>query len=108
MQVYSDLNDSTHDIRKIAHFIAATDWSLIYILMMLATTLMCTTLILYRIVCLAQRIFLLRSVISALIESSAIYTMTLIMYLALVMRNGDAAYYGDVIVAYTKVNQFLY
>ncbi len=106
MQIYSVFNDSTHDIRKIA-FIASIDWSLIYILMMLATTLMCTTLILYRIVCLAQRIFLFRSVISALIESSAIYTMTLIMYLALVVRNVDAAYYGDTIVAYTKVDQFL-
>ncbi|KAK0472631.1 hypothetical protein IW261DRAFT_1570715 [Armillaria novae-zelandiae] len=55
METLSDFNDRGGDISQILVF-ADTDWALIYILMMLATTLMCTVLIVYRIIDLALRV----------------------------------------------------
>ncbi|KAK0237609.1 hypothetical protein EDD85DRAFT_830887 [Armillaria nabsnona] len=101
MQMFSDihvllLSDNMNE------YVAQIDWPLIYSLMTLATNLMCTLFIVYRIVHFAQRIFSFRSIISAMIESSAIYPLAMIVYLVLVGRNLMSASYADIIVAYSK------
>ncbi|SJL17112.1 uncharacterized protein ARMOST_20654 [Armillaria ostoyae] len=107
MQIFSAFRNPNDDVGGTAipasiEFAIEIDWSLIYILLMLVTTLMCTLLIVYRIVRLAQRIFLFRNIISALIESSALYMLAHIVYFAMVVRNMDAANYTDLIAAYAK------
>ncbi len=108
MQMLSDLHNSSDDSSKTgqfaAGFAAEFDWSLVYILLTLATTLMCTFLIVYRILRHAPGISASRKIIELLIESSAMYSISLIIYLALVSRNLDSAYYADIIATYIKVS----
>ncbi len=106
MQLYSDI----HTIRntgKSVPFATEIDWPLIYIVLSLTTTLICTLLILYRIVHFARRLLPFRRIISALIESAIIYTLSLIVYLALVGRNMMAANYADIVAAYIRVKTSL-
>lgn len=64
MQIFVDIRtyNLSGSISESKTYMAETNWSLIYLLMMLATNLMCTLFIVYRIVRLAQRIFLFRSI----------------------------------------------
>ncbi len=107
MQILSDFHHFSDDIGKTSVFDQNIDWSLIYALLMLATNFICTLLIVYRIVRSTQRLFLFRSIISALIESSAIYTLALIVYLVLVGRNTMAGDYADIVGAYIRVKTSL-
>lgn len=85
-------------------FAAEIDWSLIYILLTLTTTLLCTLLIIYRIVCHAPEISTSQKIIEILIQSSAITSLSLIVYLALVSRNSESGFYADMIAAYIRVS----
>ncbi len=108
MQILSDFRSLLDlDIDKNEAFAPQIDWTLMYIVLSLTTTVICTVLIVYRIVHFAHRILLFRSIISALIESSAIYTLALIVYLGLVGRNMMAGYYADVVGAYIRVKTYL-
>ncbi|PBK96119.1 hypothetical protein ARMGADRAFT_1077630 [Armillaria gallica] len=102
MQILSAFHNVMHDISNTKVFAVQIDWSLIYILLTLSATVLCTVLIVYRIVHFTHRLLLFRGIISALIESSAIYTLALIVYLALVAKNMTAADYADTFAAYVK------
>ncbi len=69
MQMFSDLCNLTDNTRL---FTAEVDWSLIYIILVLATTLLCTFLIAYRIICYTPEISASRKIMEIFIESSAI------------------------------------
>ncbi|SJL18783.1 uncharacterized protein ARMOST_22383 [Armillaria ostoyae] len=101
MEIFSGAH-SVNDISKSEPFTREIDWPLIYIVLVLTTTLTCTMLIVYRIVRFARRVLLFRHIISALIESAMIYTLVLIMYLVLVGRNMMATYYADIVAAYVR------
>ncbi len=103
MQMFSDIHNLSDDISKIGQFATEIDWSLIYILLTLATTLMCTLLIVYRIFRHAPGMSASRKIIEMLIESSAMYSISLIVYLALVSQNSESSYYADIIAAYVRV-----
>ncbi len=102
------LSESLHNSVKTGVLAAKTDWPLIYILLTLTTTVMCTLLIVYRIVRFAHRLLFFRSIISALIESSAMYTLALIVFLVVQRRNMMTADYADTILAYILVKRYLY
>ncbi|KAK0222365.1 hypothetical protein IW262DRAFT_1460688 [Armillaria fumosa] len=102
MQIINEFNIPAKDISGAAIF-PDIDWPLVYILMMLAPTLMCTILIVYRIICVAQKVFLFRDIIAALIESAGVYTLALIIDLAMTVANINAVNYLVYIVAYIKV-----
>lgn len=104
MQMFSDIRTLTNNISKNAQFAADIDWSLIYIVLILATTLLCTFLIIYRIVRHAPEISASRKIVEILIESSAMYSLSLIIYVALVSKNLEAGYYADTIAAYVRVS----
>ena len=106
MQIFSDFQ-GVSEVSKNGLYAAEIDWPLIYAVLSLTTTLMCTILILYRIVRFACSLLLFRRIISALIESVMLYTLMLIMYLALVGRNIMAAYYADTVAAYARVKTSL-
>ncbi len=103
MQIRSTFINTTSDIGNTGVFAADIDWALIYLSLTLATTLLCTLLIVYRIVRLASGVSSYGRIIEIVIESSAMYSLTLIVYLALVARNLGSAYYADMIMAYIKV-----
>ncbi len=108
MQILSVFLNSSMDISKAGVYAQNIDWSLIYVVLMLMTNLICTLLIVYKIVRFAHRLSLFRSVISAVIESSGILTLASIVYLALVGRNVIAAIYTDIVVAYIRVKTCLF
>ncbi|KAK0432296.1 hypothetical protein EV421DRAFT_1849379 [Armillaria borealis] len=103
LQIRSTFINTTSDIGNTGGFAAQIDWALIYLSLTLATTLLCTLLIVYRIVRLASGVSSYRKIVEIVIESSAMYSLTLIVYLALVARNLESAYYADMIMAYIKV-----
>ncbi|KAK0492339.1 hypothetical protein EDD18DRAFT_1109086 [Armillaria luteobubalina] len=103
LQIRSTFINTTSDIGNTGGFAAQIDWALIYLSLTLATTLLCTLLIVYRIVRLASGVSSYGKIVEIVIESSAMYSLTLIVYLALVARNLDSAYYADIIMAYIKV-----
>ncbi len=85
-------------------------FSILYISFILATTLWCTLLIIYRILTIAGlrrgtegRLRVYRCFIEVLVESSALYSVSLILYLALSIRNDFGLYYLDAIAAVAKV-----
>ncbi|KAK0222389.1 hypothetical protein IW262DRAFT_1460735 [Armillaria fumosa] len=102
MQLLSDFLYSTHDISSLAVLGPNIDWSLIYAVLSLTTNLICTLLMVYKIIRFAQRLFLFQRIISALIETCMLYTLALIVYLALVSRNTLAANYAAILVAYIR------
>ncbi len=103
MQIRSYFIDTTSDIGNTGGFAAFIDWPLICLSLTFATTLLCTLLIVYRIVHLASGISSYGKIVEIVIESSAMYSLTLIVDLALVARNLESAYYADMIMAYMKV-----
>ncbi|KAK0222360.1 hypothetical protein IW262DRAFT_1460672 [Armillaria fumosa] len=103
MQIRSVFINTTTNIGNTGGFAAQVDWALIYLSLTLATTLLCTLLIVYRIVRLASGVSSYGKIVEIVIESSAMYSLTLIVYLALVARNLESSYYADMIMAYIKV-----
>ncbi|KAK0185442.1 hypothetical protein F5146DRAFT_1070198 [Armillaria mellea] len=103
MQINSVFINTTSDISNTGGFAANINWAVIYLSLTLATTLLCTLLIVYRIVQLASGISSYGKIMEIVIESSAMYSLTLIVYLALVARNLESSYYADIIMAYIKV-----
>ncbi|SJL18790.1 uncharacterized protein ARMOST_22391 [Armillaria ostoyae] len=104
MQMFSDIRTLNDNISKQKGFTVEIDWSLIYVILMLAITLLCTLLIVYRIVRHAPGMSASRKIVEIFIESSAMYSLSLIIYVALVSKNLGAGYYADIIAAYVKVN----
>ncbi len=104
MQILSAVRNFTHDLSGDALFEADIDWSPIYAFLTLATTLMCALLIIYRIVRHAPGMSVSRKIVEMLIESSAIYSVSLIIYLALISKNSESSYYADIIAAYLRVS----
>ncbi|KAK0222367.1 hypothetical protein IW262DRAFT_976208 [Armillaria fumosa] len=85
-----------------AQFAANISWSLIYAVLVLATTVMCTFLIAYRIIRHAAGMNASHKIIEMLIESSALYSISLIIYLALVPKNSDSGFYASMVATYAR------
>ncbi|KAK0185430.1 hypothetical protein F5146DRAFT_1165116 [Armillaria mellea] len=84
-------------------FFPEIDWPLLYIFLTLATSLICTALIIYRVIRYAPRISTSRKIIAMLIDSLSIYSVSLIVYIGLVLKNTKSTSYADIISAYIKV-----
>ncbi len=79
----------------------------VYISCILATTLWCTVLIVFRVLTIIRRtngrLGDYRHVIEVLVESSALHSVTLIIYIALEASNKVASDYFDTLAAITTV-----
>ncbi|PBK87354.1 hypothetical protein ARMGADRAFT_1085758 [Armillaria gallica] len=82
---------------------------LLYVSFILATTLWCTSLIIYRILTIVGvgrgadgRLRVFQHFIEVLVESSALYSISLIAYLALAIHKDSGMYYLDAIAAIAK------
>ncbi len=85
---------------------------MLYIPFLLATTLWCTLLIIYRILTVAGvkrgadgRLNVYQHFIEVFVESSALYSISMIVYLALTIRESFGLYYLDVIAGIAKVRR---
>ncbi len=80
---------------------------MIYTSFILATTLLCTVLIIYRIVTVVRAggggLRAYRHVIEVFIESSALYSITLILYIGLFSRYDGTSNYITVFAAIARV-----
>ncbi|KAK0432301.1 hypothetical protein EV421DRAFT_2000996 [Armillaria borealis] len=104
LQIRSILINTTSDIGTTGAFTANIfNWTLIYISLTLVTTLLCTLLIVYRIVRFASAVSSYGKIVEIVIEFSTMYSLTLIVYLALVARNSESSSYINIIAAYFKV-----
>ncbi|KAK0431791.1 hypothetical protein EV421DRAFT_2041037 [Armillaria borealis] len=82
-----------------------TDWTTVYLSLGLAATLMCTLLIVYRILSVGGIKAGLRThwgVVEVIVESAALYSTILIIYISLNARNELCSAYADVITSSIK------
>ncbi|KAK0472640.1 hypothetical protein IW261DRAFT_1570751 [Armillaria novae-zelandiae] len=100
MDIIQCLQNSSNDFS--IQFMANVNWSMVYLVLMLATTVICTLLIVYRIFWHATGMKAYHKIIEMLIESSALYSISLIIYLALVSKNLESSYYMDIVTAYVR------
>ncbi|KAK0209176.1 hypothetical protein DFS33DRAFT_1308088 [Desarmillaria ectypa] len=87
------------DLKRYFHYLV------IYASLSLATTLWCTVLMIYRVLTVARVMDGAAAywhVIEVLVESSALYAVTLILYVALFARGSNALYYFDPIAGITR------
>ncbi|KAK0231763.1 hypothetical protein EDD85DRAFT_848566 [Armillaria nabsnona] len=81
------------------------EWTTIYLSLVLATTLMCTLLIVYRILSVGgikAGLRTYRGVVEVIVESAALYSIALIIYISLIARNDLSGGYADIITASIK------
>ncbi len=104
MEIFSIFSNFPDNITRQGYASAEIDWSLIYVSLTLTTTLTCTLLIMYRILRRASGMNASRKIIEMLIESSAMYSLSLIIYLAFLSKNLKAGYYANIIAPYVKVS----
>ncbi len=71
----------------------------------MATTIICTLLIIYRIVTVTGRMGIrsYRGVIEIIVESALIYSVSLLVYVVLVARESSGGPYADVIASAARV-----
>ncbi len=76
----------------------------------LGTTLWCTILIIYRILTVTgvnhradSRLRVYYRFIEVLVESSALYSISLVLYVALFVHDNSGSWYADAIAGITKV-----
>ncbi len=106
IQIYHNFFDSIDDIANSTFTGNFAEWTMIYLVLTLTTTLWGTIPILYCIISVArgvQRIHLYHGVIEALIESAALYSAILIIdivFVACDILNGG---YTDVLAAAIRV-----
>ncbi|KAK0450515.1 uncharacterized protein EV420DRAFT_737840 [Desarmillaria tabescens] len=92
----------THPFQDV---IGGTDWAIAYYSMTLSTTIICTTLILYPMLTTEApsgpktNLYTYHRVIAILIESSALYALTLILLLIYLVRDDLTAPYPQVILS---------
>lgn len=102
-QIYHLLHDviQDYDLSKYG----STSWTTMYLSLVLATTLMCTLLIMYRILSvrgIKVGLRTYRGVVEVIVESAALYSIALIIYISLAARNELSGGYVDVITSSIK------
>ncbi|KAK0231354.1 hypothetical protein IW262DRAFT_1526663 [Armillaria fumosa] len=106
-QIYGSMSNASGDISRTSVYTTKIDWSILYLPFILTTTVLTTLLIIYRIVKVANSPCSIghgsyRRVIEILVESAALYSISVIVYMGLVASNNQSAYYADAIMAYIE------
>ncbi len=86
-------------------------WLILYISFIMATTILCTLLIIYRIITISYRgmgIRTFRGIIEIIVESALIYSITLLIYIVLIIRHSFGGSYIDVFAASARVCLCIY
>ncbi len=97
-----------HHVSESVEPVDYIDWTTIYLSLLLATTLMCTLLIVYRILSVGgikAGLRTYRGVIEVTVESAALFSAALIIYISLNATGMLYSTYADVITASIKVGR---
>ncbi|PBK61445.1 hypothetical protein ARMSODRAFT_665897 [Armillaria solidipes] len=104
LDTYHLMHDTPDNAQDLLSYGSAAIWSILYISFLMATTIFCTLLIIYRIVTVSHGlggmgIRLYRGVIEIIVESALIYSISLLVYVVLVARESPGGPYADVIAS---------
>ncbi|KAK0234650.1 hypothetical protein EDD85DRAFT_969533 [Armillaria nabsnona] len=102
--LYHNIFDRVDDIADSTFIGSIAEWTMIYLVLTLTTTLWCTILILYQIISVARSshragIHLYHGVIEALVESAGLYSIILIIDIVFVARDIPSGGYTDTLGA---------
>ncbi len=81
-------------------------WVILYISCDLATTILSTLLIIYRIITVSHRgmgVQSFRGIIEIIVESALIYSIALLVYIINIACNSDGGLYIDILASYARV-----
>ncbi|KAK0439490.1 uncharacterized protein EV420DRAFT_1650848 [Desarmillaria tabescens] len=100
-QTYHYVHDNTNNIADTNSYHIETMWTISYLSLSVATTMVCTILIMIRIFVAGRAnhggIQLYRGVIEILVESALLYSVTLLIYTVFIAINNPGGSYFDVI-----------
>ncbi|KAK0219191.1 hypothetical protein IW262DRAFT_1084699 [Armillaria fumosa] len=104
IETYHLIHDTPDNTQDLLSYGSAAIWFILYISFLMATTIFCTLLIIYRIVTVSHGpggmgIRLYRGVIEIIVESALIYSVSLLVYVILVARESPGGPYADVIAS---------
>lgn len=104
VETYHLIHDTPDTTQDLLFYGSAAIWFILYISFLMATTIFCTLLIIYRIVSVSHGpggmgIRLYRDVIEIIVESALIYSVSLLVYVILVARESLGGPYADVIAS---------
>ncbi|KAK0488331.1 hypothetical protein EDD18DRAFT_1359595 [Armillaria luteobubalina] len=108
VETYHLIHDTPDTTQDLLFYGSAAIWFILYISFLMATTIFCTLLIIYRIVSVSHGpggmgIRLYRDVIEIIVESALIYSVSLLVYVILVARESLGGPYADVIASSARV-----
>ncbi len=105
VDTYHLIHDTPDNTQDLLSYGSAAIWSILYISFLMATTIICTLLIIYRIVTVTggMGIRSYRGVIEIIVESALIYSVSLLVYVVLVARESSGGPYADVIASAARV-----
>ncbi|KAK0219480.1 hypothetical protein EDD85DRAFT_865720 [Armillaria nabsnona] len=106
VEIYHLIHEMYHtvDVQEQTSYGENAIWYILYISFLMATTIFCTLLILYRIVTVSHGpgrmgIRLYRGVIEIIVESALMYSVSLLVYVILVARESSGGPYADIIAS---------
>ncbi|KAK0449054.1 uncharacterized protein EV420DRAFT_1647082 [Desarmillaria tabescens] len=103
VQVYHLLHDVLNGDELSKY--GSNEWTTMYLSLVLATTLMCTLLIVFRILMVGgvkAGLRTYRGVVEVIVESAALYSVALIIYISFIARDDLRSAYADIITASIK------
>lgn len=107
IEMYHVIHDVFEDVFNEPTYGNEGIWLILYLSFIMATTILCTLLITYRIVTVTRggmgSIQSYRGVIEIIVESALIHSITLLVYVILIARESTAASYIDRIADLARV-----
>ncbi|KAK0471756.1 hypothetical protein IW261DRAFT_1571634 [Armillaria novae-zelandiae] len=105
LQIYHQLNDVVNDVQDTSVFGIVHSWITAYISLILTTTILCTLLIIYRIITVSHAgmgIRTFRGIIEIIVESAFIYSIALLVYIVLITCNSYEEPYIDILACFAR------
>ncbi len=106
VQTYYHLYNTSDTIQSQSGYKSYAIWSILYISFDMATTILCTLLIIYRIITISHRgmgIQTFRHTIEIIVESALIYSVTLLVYVVLIACNSNGGPFFDILASFARV-----
>ncbi|KAK0471770.1 hypothetical protein IW261DRAFT_1313926, partial [Armillaria novae-zelandiae] len=103
LEIYVDLNDTINDVQDFSVVETVHSWITAYISLILTTTILCTLLIIYRIITVSHAgmgIRTFRGIIEIIVESAFIYSIALLVYIVLITCNSYGEPYIDILAGF--------
>ncbi len=106
MEVYYNFHELQYNVPNQSYTGNLAMWTILFTSFHLATTILCTLLIINRIITVSHRgmgIQSFRGIIEIIVESALMYSIALLMYIILVACDSFEAQYVALLAAYTRV-----